>query len=177
MEKEERNELLAIARKSIEDAFKGIALEEFEDDARRNGAFVTLRKGSSLRGCIGYIIGLCGLKRQIALLARDAAFSDYRFPPLSESELPLCTIEISVLTEPEEIAGPDEFFPRRDGIIMTAQGRRAVFLPQVADETGWSREEMLSALSEKAGLESDAWKDKGAVFMIFQAEVFSEDDL
>ena len=149
MEKKERNELLAIARKSIEDAFKGIALEEFEDDARRNGAFVTLRKGSSLRGCIGYIIGLCGLKRQIALLARDAAFSDYRFPPLSESELPLCTIEISVLTEPEEIAGPDEFIPGRDGIIMTAQGRRAVFLPQVADETGWSREEMLSALSEK----------------------------
>ena len=177
MEKEERNELLAIARKSIEDAFKGIALEEFEDDARRNGAFVTLRKGSSLRGCIGYIIGLCGLKRQIALLARDAAFSDYRFPPLSESELPLCTIEISVLTEPEEIAGPDEFFPGRDGIIMTAQGRRAVFLPQVADETGWTKEEMLSALSEKAGLPPSAWRSDEAVFLTFQAEVFSEDEM
>ena len=177
MDKEERNELLVIARKSIEDAFKGIDLEEFQDDTRRNGAFVTLRKGSSLRGCIGYIIGLCGLKRQIALLARDAAFSDYRFPPLSESELPLCTIEISVLTEPEEIAGPDEFIPGRDGIIMTAQGRRAVFLPQVADETGWSREEMLSALSEKAGLPTSAWKNPAASFMTFQAKVFGEGDM
>lgn len=177
MEKEERKELLEIARKSIEDAFRGIAPDEYQDDARRNGAFVTLRKGTSLRGCIGYITGLCGLKRQIALLARDAAFSDYRFPPLSESELPLCTIEISVLTEPKEIAEPDEFIPGRDGIILTALGRRAVFLPQVAEETGWSREEMLSALSEKAGLESNAWKDKDSVFMTFQAEVFSEDDL
>ena len=56
-------------------------------------------------------------------------------------------------------------------------GRRAVFLPQVADETGWSREEMLSALAEKAGLESNAWKDEDAFLMTFRAEVFSEDDL
>ena len=177
MEREEKNELLEIARKSIEDAFNGIAMMDFPDDGRRNGAFVTLRKGKALRGCIGYITGLCTLKRQIALLARDAAFSDYRFPPLSRDELPLCTIEISVLTEPEEIEGPEEFLPGRDGIILTAHGRRAVFLPQVADETGWSREEMLSALAEKAGLESDAWKDGDALFMTFQAEVFSEDDL
>ena len=177
MERKEKIELLETARKSIEDAFKGIALEEFEDDARRNGAFVTLRKGSSLRGCIGYIIGLCGLKRQIALLARDAAFSDYRFPPLSESELPLCTIEISLLTKPERIAGPLDFTLHRDGIIMVLGGRRAVFLPQVADETGWTKEEMLSALSEKAGLPPSAWRSDEAAFLTFQAEVFSEDDL
>ena len=177
MERKERIELLETARKSIEDAFKGIALDGFPDDGRRNGAFVTLRKGKALRGCIGYMTGMCDLKRQIALLARDAAFSDYRFPPLSEDELPLCTIEISVLTEPEEIKGPEEFIPGRDGIILTARGRRAVFLPQVADETGWSREEMLSALAEKAGLESNAWKDEDAFLMTFRAEVFSEDDL
>ena len=177
MERKERIELLETARKSIEDAFKGIAPNGFLDDERRNGAFVTLRKGKALRGCIGYMTGMCDLKRQIALLARDAAFSDYRFPPLSEDELPLCTIEISVLTEPEKIKGPEEFIPGRDGIILTARGRRAVFLPQVADETGWSREEMLSALAEKAGLERNAWKDEDAFLMAFRAEVFSEDDM
>lgn len=177
MDREERKELLEIARKSVEDAFDGIALEDFPDDGRRMGAFVTLRKNGNLRGCIGYLSGLCTLKREIALLSRDAAFSDYRFPPLSRDELPLCSFEISVLTEPEEIESPEEFIPGRDGIIMSLYGRRAVFLPQVADETGWTREEMLSALSEKAGLERDAWKDGNARFMTFQAEVFSEDDL
>ena len=65
-------------------------------------------------------------------------------------------------------------FPGRDGIILSVSGRRAVFLPQVADETGWGRQEMLSALSRKAGLPPDAWKRDDAVFMTFTAEVFDE---
>ena len=85
MDREEKKELLEIARKSVEDAFDGIALEDFPDDGRRMGAFVTIRKNGNLRGCIGYLSGLCALKREIVLLSRDAAFSDYRFPPLSRA--------------------------------------------------------------------------------------------
>lgn len=177
MKREKMIELLGIARQSIGDAFKGIPVQDYPDDEERCGAFVTLRKGGMLRGCIGYLSGLSTLKHQIALLARDAAFSDYRFPPLSEEELQSCTIEISVLTEPEEIQGIDEFIPGRDGIILSCDGRRAVFLPQVAEETGWTKEEMLSALAEKAGLRGDAWRNPDASFMTFKAEIISEDDM
>ena len=96
------------------------------------------------------------------------------FPP---SELEECTIEISLLTKPIVISSLESFILRRDGIILSLLGRRAVFLPQVADETGWTREEMLSALSEKAGLGPSAWKSDQAVFHTFQAEVFSDDEV
>ena len=52
-------------------------------------------------------------------------------------------------------------------------GRRAVFLPQVAPEEGWSRDEMLQHLCAKAGLPEDCYKS-GCKFYTFQAIVFKE---
>ena len=60
---------------------------------------------------------------------------------------------------------------------MALGNHRAVFLPQVADETGWTKKEMLEALSVKAGMEKDAWTSDEAIFSTFQAEVFSESQL
>lgn len=173
LNKEVRKQLLMIARKSLETAFSHEVYTVPEINMMR-GAFVTLRKNGELRGCIGFLEGIMPLSDEIFTLARDAAFRDYRFLPLSESELDEITIEISVLSVPEEISSAEDFLPGRDGIILSASGRRAVFLPQVADETGWGREEMLSALSRKAGLPPDAWKKEDAVFMTFTAEVFDE---
>ncbi|MDD5718173.1 MAG: AMMECR1 domain-containing protein, partial [Candidatus Krumholzibacteria bacterium] len=51
--------------------------------------------------------------------------------------------------------------------------RSAVFLPQIASEQGWSREEMLAHLCRKAGLPADAWRE-GAQLLTFQADVFGE---
>ena len=172
MTNERKKELLAIARKSIAGENPRTT-----DKGERYGAFVTLRKHGALRGCIGFLEPIADLEKEIAELAREAAFSDPRFPPLSLPELPECTIEISLLTKPERIGSLDEFRLHRDGIILSLHGRRAVFLPQVADETGWTEEEMLSALSEKAGLPMTAWKSDEAVFHTFQAEVFSEDEM
>ena len=174
--KEERQKILQIARKSLESAFSGKGIDIPSSDLKQ-GAFVTLRKSNALRGCIGYLEAVADLESEIAQLAMDSAFSDPRFPPLSPSELEECTIEISLLTKPIEISSLESFILHRDGIILSLSGRRAVFLPQVADETGWTKEEMLSALSLKAGLPSDAWKSGEAVFRTFQAEVFSEDEM
>ena len=60
---------------------------------------------------------------------------------------------------------------------MTLQkdGRRAVFLPQVASEYEWDRATTLGRLSQKAGLPADAWK-QGASFEVFTADVFAEID-
>jgi hypothetical protein len=47
-------------------------------------------------------------------------------------------------------------------------GRTGCFLPQVARETGWIREQLLSRLcTEKMGLQPEAWKHPGAVLEIF----------
>jgi AMMECR1 domain-containing protein len=50
-----------------------------------------------------------------------------------------------------------------------------VFLPQVAPEQGWDVSQTLTHLASKAGLPEDAWKD-GAEFLVFQAEVFGENE-
>ncbi|RPJ45506.1 MAG: AMMECR1 domain-containing protein, partial [Candidatus Latescibacterota bacterium] len=85
-------------------------------------------------------------------------------------------LEISVLTPSRPIRDPDEIVPGRDGVVLQKGGKSAVFLPQVATEQGWSREEMLDHLSRKAGLPAGAWRE-GATFSVFQAEVFSEKDV
>jgi uncharacterized protein (TIGR00296 family) len=85
------------------------------------------------------------------------------------------TIEISVLTPPAPVAGYEAIRVGTDGVVLQKQGRSAVFLPQVATEQGWNREQMLTQLALKAGLPPNAWRE-GATFLVFQAEVFGEAD-
>ncbi len=139
------------------------------------GAFVTLERGRELRGCIGYIEAIRPLYQSVMENALSACCRDYRFTPLQASELDQINIEISVLSPKREIASCDEFVPGTHGIILEKDGRRAVFLPQVAAEHGWSREETLGHLAFKAGLARDAWK-QGTRFWIFEAELIRERD-
>ncbi|MFA6840310.1 MAG: AmmeMemoRadiSam system protein A [Sphaerochaetaceae bacterium] len=173
MEEERRRQLLKLARESIRTAFSG-EQPEIPASSEEYGAFVTLKKDGQLRGCIGYLLPIAPLDEQIARLARSAAFDDYRFPRLKEDELASCTIEISLLSLPLKIPSVDAFQLGKHGIYLTVNGHRAVFLPQVAEETGWTKEELLAALSRKAGLPADAWKSPNALFEVFTAEVFSE---
>jgi AMMECR1 domain-containing protein len=54
-------------------------------------------------------------------------------------------------------------------------GNSGVFLPQVAIETGWSKDEFLNHLcSDKAGLASNAWKDKDTIIHTFTVIKFEE---
>jgi AMMECR1 domain-containing protein len=48
-----------------------------------------------------------------------------------------------------------------------------VFLPKVATEQGWSREELLDHLCTKGGLPPRSWTHDATLFT-FEAEVFSE---
>ena len=66
----------------------------------------------------------------------------------------------------------DEIILGRDGVIVKKGDKQAVFLPQVATETGWSKEVFLDQLCYKAGLEAGDWK--AAELFTFQADVFSE---
>jgi uncharacterized protein (TIGR00296 family) len=63
----------------------------------------------------------------------------------------------------------------KHGVIVSDGFHQGVFLPQVATETGWSKEEFLSELcSQKAGLPADAWKNPNTALYVFTADVFGE---
>ena len=139
------------------------------------GVFVTLKKKGKLRGCIGRIIGDEPLCKLVGAMAIQAAFSDRRFRPLTADELNDTEIEISVLTPMKQVAGAADIVVGRDGVLLSKEGHSAVFLPQVATEQGWNREEMLDNLCLKAGLTAGSWK-KGARLSTFQAVVFGESE-
>jgi hypothetical protein len=141
---------------------------------REAGAFVTLKSHGQLRGCIGRIQPAGPLLQLIGTLALDSAFRDSRFKPVGAGELKDIEIEVSVLTPPVSVPAPDAIQPGRDGVVLVVGDRSAVFLPQVATEQGWSRTELLDNLAQKAGLASNAWRDKRAKLLTFRADVFDE---
>lgn len=123
------------------------------------GAFVTLNKNHKLRGCIGRINPEQPLWKVVQLMAIAAATQDYRFSPVTASEIGQLEIEISVLTPLKRIKSADEFILGKHGIYMKRGNQTGTFLPQVATSTGWSKEEFLGRCAqEKAGIGWNGWK-------------------
>jgi AmmeMemoRadiSam system protein A len=138
----------------------------------KKGAFVTLKKGGQLRGCIGHIKGVKPLYRIVREMAVAAAFHDPRFNPVTEAELPELEIEISVLTPLRQITDVEEIEVGKHGILIEKGVQSGLLLPQVATEYGWDRKTFLEHTCRKAGLSTDAWKDKETRICTFCAEVF-----
>ncbi|MDD5031837.1 MAG: AmmeMemoRadiSam system protein A [Patescibacteria group bacterium] len=184
LNKNQKKELLEIAKKTVESYVREGKIPEFkikdERLKRKESAFVTLHRDGQLRGCIGQIIPtdkpLWEVVRDMAIAA---ASEDYRFNSIAESELDKLDYEISVLSVPEEIDNWQNIKLGEHGVIVEKGKRSGVFLPQVATETGWNLEEFLSQLcSQKAGLPSDCYKKTGDVKLkVFTAQVFSEKDI
>jgi MEMO1 family protein len=175
----DKKALLAFARETISRLFLTdtvpLARGFNENLQQPRGVFVTLKKKGELRGCIGRIIGDEPLCKLVGAMAVQAAFNDRRFQPLTADELKDTEIEISVLTPMKQVAGAADIVVGRDGVLLSKDGRSAVFLPQVATEQGWNREELLDNLCLKAGLAAGRWK-AGAQLSTFQAVVFSESE-
>jgi MEMO1 family protein len=140
----------------------------------KRAAFVTLKKNSDLRGCIGDVFPRQSLYKSVIANAINAAVNDWRFSPVTRNELAGIKIEISALTVPQPIDSYNQIRIGTDGVVLSKGGQMALFLPQVATEQRWTLEEMLTQLSLKAGLPENAWKS-GASFQVFQAEVFGEE--
>ena len=179
LSEETRRALLGLARGTLESRFRNeppprLASDRAEAFGETRGLFVTLRKRGELRGCIGTLSPHGDLTRTVAEYAQRAAFEDPRFPPLSAGELGECEIEISVLSPPESISGPEEIEIGRDGLILEGRGRRGLLLPQVATEWGFDAERFLGEVARKAGLPPEAWREPGTQLWAFRAEVFSE---
>ena len=176
----DRKYLLKLARETINRFLrvKMVPLPRLSTPMRRErqGVFVTLKKKGDLRGCIGRMIPDRPLAELVVAMALESAFEDLRFKPVTLQELPDLEIEISVLTPMKRVSGQADIIVGRDGVMLQKGGISAVFLPQVATEQGWEKDEMLAHLSMKAGLPADAWK-KDTIFSTFQAIVFSENEV
>ena len=135
------------------------------------GAFVSLHKQGRLRGCIGHFGEDVPLHEIVAEMARAAAFEDPRFMPVTKDELDDIDIEISVLTPMRRIQSLDEFQLHKHGIYIKKGYRSGTFLPQVADEVNWTKEEFVGhCAQDKAGIGWDGWKD--AELYVYEAIVF-----
>lgn len=179
---EEKFLLLFLARNTLETYIKTgappsfIPTEEIFTPRLREkyGVFVTLKKYGELRGCIGHIIPRVSIFEGVIENTMNSSSHDWRFSPVEALEIPDITIEISVLSQIMKIKSPEDFMVGKQGILIRKGSASAVFLPQVAVEQGWGKDETLCQLCQKAGLSPNAWKDPDMEFYVFTADVFHE---
>ncbi|KAJ5507866.1 hypothetical protein N7527_010009 [Penicillium freii] len=108
----------------------------------------------SLRGCIGTFEGqelAAGLKSY----ALTSAFDDTRFEPIPKSLLPSLSCSLTLLGSFEPCTNAMDWSLGTHGLRISFihRGRRygATYLPDVAVEQGWTKEETVESLMRKAG--------------------------
>lgn len=179
LSEKEKEELLTIARRTLEAFLKEGMLPSFdlisENLQKPGGAFVTLRFKEALRGCIGRFDSPEPLYQVVQQMVLASALEDPRFQPVGIDEAPHLKIEISVLSTKQTIDQLSEIIIGRHGLSVSLGFFRGVLLPQVAIENKWNREEFLTHACLKAGLPPNAWEKGGLKLEVFTAEVFGED--
>ena len=182
LSEEEKKELLALARKSVEHVVQeGKAYEPAASASatlnQERGAFVTLTKSSALRGCVGYTSAAKPLYLTVRDTAMLAAMRDTRFEPVSVSELPHLEYEISVLSPLRRVLDVQQIRIGEHGLLMKNGDSEGLLLPQVPVEEKWDRQTFLEQTCRKARMDSSCWKDEDTDIFSFTAVVFNEHKL
>ena len=182
MNEEQKKILLKTAKDSVTAAVNKLpAPSVSSDDEQLNahcGCFVTLKNNEMLRGCIGQFTSDKPLIQLISDMGVSSSTGDPRFMsnPIMPDELSELDVEISVLSELKRTDDPLSLRLGIDGIYIKQGYSSGCFLPQVATETGWNKEEFLSyCCGHKAGLKEDAWKDPKTEVYLFTADIFGAD--
>ena len=177
----EKTTLLRIARQTIVEYIKNKKVPEIDEKVLTHGlkvpagAFVTLTENGQLRGCIGSFQPSESLFSTVRSMAIAAATADPRFEPLKVSEIGRIRIEISVLTPMKRIQSIHEIELGKHGIYIRKGDKSGTFLPQVATDTHWTKEEFLGhCAQDKALIGWDGWKD--AEIYTYEALVFGEEE-
>jgi AmmeMemoRadiSam system protein A len=183
--REEGFELIRLARKTIEAELFGdggfaeegmYAASKFRD---KRGTFVTLTVNGTLRGCIGHIIPSESVLEGVKKNALNAAFEDPRFRPLTAEEWDKVRVEVSILSDPRPLVyeTPEELLnslkPGVDGVIIRKGARQSTFLPQVWEQLP-DKNEFLTHLCLKAGLDGDAWRKGGLEVFTYEVQAFED---
>ncbi|MGA3333418.1 MAG: AmmeMemoRadiSam system protein B [Terracidiphilus sp.] len=176
---QEKAELLALARKSVEYMIQKnepyAPLPSASETLNREyGAFVTLTENGSLRGCIGYTAPIKPLYMTVRDTATLAALRDPRFSPVRASELPKLAYEVSVLSPLRRVTDIEQIKVGRDGLLMKNGDSEGLLLPQVPVEQKWDLPTFLEQTCAKAGMDPNCWKDENTDIFSFTAVVFNE---
>ena len=174
-----RRDLLEIARAAIQVAV-GLAsgwsfaarIRQAHRTDLRSAVFVTLTDGGELRGCMGTLDPEQPVAQAVAAAAMTASLDDPRFYPVEPGELADLEVDVSILGVPVELAGPTDFVPGLDGIVVERGRRLGLLLPEVATDHGWDGERMLEAVCRKAGLPQDAWRQPETRCRVFRTVRF-----
>jgi AMME syndrome candidate gene 1 protein len=107
-----------------------------------------------LRGCIGTFDAL-PLETGLQSYSLTSAFEDTRFSPIPSTLLSSLSCSLTLLANFEPCRDVMDWVLGRHGIRInfTSRGRRhgATYLPDVAVEQGWNKEETVESLMKKAG--------------------------
>jgi hypothetical protein len=175
----EKEELLSLARRSVETAVKEHKLYQYTVEGsssltQERGAFVTLREHGQLRGCIGYTAPIKPLPLVVRDVAAYAAMEDHRFIQVTPKELGELEYEVSVLSPLHRLIDTKQIVIGTDGLLIVKGDSEGLLLPQVASDEHWDRKTFLEQLCYKAGLPSDAWRDPASDIFTFTALVFGD---
>lgn len=119
--------------------------------AQKAGAFVTIKKGKELRGCIGTVEPVkSNLAEEISANAVSAGLKDPRFDPVRLKDLNQLTISVDVLTPLEKAENMRELDPKKYGVVVKSSFRSGVLLPDL--EGVDTVEEQVSIARRKAGI-------------------------
>jgi hypothetical protein len=179
LNEQEKSELLALARKSVEYVVtqKEIYVPPASSSVTLNqerGAFVTLTESGNLRGCIGYTSAIKPLYLTVRDTATHAALHDPRFRPVSDAELPRLEYEISVLSPLRRVTDIQQIKIGEHGLLMKNGDSEGLLLPQVPVEQKWDLQTFLEQTCAKARMPSGCWKDEDTDIFSFTAVVFHE---
>lgn len=187
LEFEEGAILVRKAREAVEKSFihEKAELKDVPRKLWRKGAaFVTIERYTpgekELRGCIGFVYPIGPLIETVVRAALESAFNDPRFPPMTISEIPMVTFEVSVLSSirpmPED---PDERLKMikigHTGLVAKKGVFSGLLLPQVPVDHGWDEETFFQYTCLKAGLTPDCWRKPDVKFYYFTARIFAEE--
>ncbi|HJX60934.1 MAG TPA: AmmeMemoRadiSam system protein A [Dehalococcoidia bacterium] len=118
---------------------------------RPAGAFVSIKRGRTLRGCIGTVDpAQDSLAREVVHNAIDSATRDPRFLPVEAQELDELSYSVDVLSPPEPVSGPEELDHRRYGLIVRNGLRRGLLLPDIEGVS--SVDEQIAIARVKGGI-------------------------
>lgn len=177
LDERDRSEILRIARATLREHLTSGYLPPGAPHRpsllQPAGAFVTLRVGGELRGCMGRVDADKPLYLAVEELTVAAATRDPRFDPVRIEELKDTRISVSILSAIEP-ASVETIELGKHGLVITRGPRRGLLLPQVAVEHGFTREQFLDETCGKAGLPPGAWRESGTRLERFTAEVISE---
>jgi len=121
--------------------------------SKQAGVFVSIKKGGTLRGCIGtFFPSQPTIAHEIIANAIKSASADPRFSPIGEIELASLTVSVDVLSEPE-LCDETQLNPVRYGVLVESGWRRGLLLPDLEGVNTVA--DQLSIARDKAGIGRD----------------------